>query len=101
MPFIPSLILNLRTGGCKKPLGVIYIILDNALYYRSRTVLEFLENNLRVQLLFLPPYSPELNQIENFCANFKRFVAKITYKFNKLADANSYAFCRQLQFIYL
>ena len=42
---------------------VIYIILDNARYYRNKLVLEY-ANNSRIKLLFLPPYSPNLNLIE-------------------------------------
>ena len=63
----------------EQPLGVIYIILDNALYYRSRTVQEFLGNNLRIQLLFLPPYSPNLNLIERLWKFFKKKVVYNTY----------------------
>jgi len=42
---------------------VIYIILDNARYYRNKLVLEYVKTS-RVKLLFLPPYSPNLNLIE-------------------------------------
>jgi len=38
----------------------ITIICDNARYYRSKAVAEYLENS-RINLLFLPPYSPNLN----------------------------------------
>ena len=48
----------------KQPLGMIYIILDNAKYYRSKLVQEFVKRNHRIRLLFLPPYSPNLNVIE-------------------------------------
>lgn len=42
---------------------VIYIILDNARYYRNKMVLEYV-NTSRIELLFLPAYSPNLNLIE-------------------------------------
>lgn len=43
----------------------IYCICDNAKYYRSKAVKKFLEDQAgRVQLIFLPPYSPNLNLIE-------------------------------------
>ena len=46
------------------PLAVIiYVICDNARYYRSRLVNQFLETS-KIQLVFLPSYSPNLNSIE-------------------------------------
>jgi transposase len=51
----------------------ITIICDNARYYRSKAVAEYLENS-RINLLFLPPYSPNLNLIERFWKFFKRQV---------------------------
>jgi len=60
----------------KQPLGIIYIILDNAKYYRSQIVTEFQRQNPRIQLLFLPPYSPNLNVIERLWRYFKK---NITY----------------------
>ena len=51
----------------------ITIICDNARYYRSKAVAEYLENS-RITLLFLPPYSPNLNLIERFWKFFKRQV---------------------------
>lgn len=56
--------------------GKINIIADNARYYRSKLVSQYLENNTRIQLIFLPPYSPNLNLIERLWRFFKR---KITY----------------------
>lgn len=41
----------------------IYLICDNAGYHKSRKVREYLQNT-RIELLFLPPYSPNLNPIE-------------------------------------
>ena len=60
----------------EQPLGLLYIILDNAKYYRSKLVREFLEKNPRVKFVFLPPYSPNLNIIERLWKFFKK---KITY----------------------
>jgi transposase len=51
----------------------ITIICDNARYYRSKAVAEYLENS-RINLLFLPAYSPNLNLIERFWKFFKRKV---------------------------
>ena len=52
--------------------GMIYIIADNAKYYRSKKVKEFLEDMPRVKLIFLPPYSPNLNLIERLWLFFKK-----------------------------
>lgn len=52
--------------------GMIYLIADNARYYRSKKVREFLEKNQRVKLIFLPPYSPNLNLIERLWLFFKK-----------------------------
>lgn len=51
----------------------IYLILDNARYYRARKVQEFLENS-RVKFIFLPPYAPNLNLIERLWRLFKKTV---------------------------
>jgi len=58
------------------PLAVIiYIICDNARYYRSKLVGQFLETS-KIQLVFLPPYSPNLNLIERLWKFMKK---KILY----------------------
>jgi hypothetical protein len=41
----------------------IYVIADNARYYRNTEVQKYLESS-RIKLIFLPPYSPNLNLIE-------------------------------------
>ena len=41
----------------------IYIILDNARANRAKAVFEYLKNS-KIELIFLPPYSPNLNLIE-------------------------------------
>jgi transposase len=51
----------------------ITVICDNARYYRSKAVGEYLETS-RIEILFLPPYSPNLNLIERFWKFFKRKV---------------------------
>lgn len=54
--------------------GRLYIVLDNARYYRAKVVRDFLEENPRVELVFLPPYSPNLNIIERLWLVMKREV---------------------------
>ena len=41
----------------------IHIFLDNAKYYKNKLVKNYLEGS-KIQLHFLPPYSPNLNPIE-------------------------------------
>jgi transposase len=47
----------------KHPIGTIYVVEDNARYYRAKLVQDYLATS-RVVPLFLPPYSPNLNLIE-------------------------------------
>ena len=43
------------------------MILDNARTHHTKLIQPFLEENRqRIQLVFLPPYSPQLNLIEGF-----------------------------------
>ncbi len=63
----------------KQPLGKVYVILDNARYYRSKLVHEFVEKNKRIRLLFLPSYSPNLNIIERLWKFFKKKMLYNTY----------------------
>lgn len=50
----------------------IYIICDNARYYRSKAVCAYLDHNPRIHLVFLPPYAPNLNLIERLWKLFKK-----------------------------
>lgn len=48
----------------KYPSGKIALILDNARIYHAKLLKPFLQENERLQLVFLPPYSPKLNLVE-------------------------------------
>ena len=49
----------------KYPTGKIVMILDNARIHHAKLLKGFLEENTnRLELVFLPPYSPNLNLIE-------------------------------------
>ena len=52
----------------------IKIILDNARYHYSKEVKAFLEEHPKMDLVFLPTYSPELNLIERVWKFFKKKV---------------------------
>jgi len=49
----------------------ITLVLDNAKYQRCHLV-EMLAKSMNIELLFLPPYSPNLNLIERFWGFVKR-----------------------------
>lgn len=53
----------------------IKIICDNAKYYRSKIVFQYLKKS-KIELVFLPPYSPNLNLIERLWRFMRK---KITY----------------------
>lgn len=58
--------------------NVIYIIADNARYYRSLVVRKYLEGS-RIKIIFLPPYSPNLNLIERLWKYFRKVVMNNRY----------------------
>ncbi len=57
---------------------VIHLYVDNARYYRSQLVQEYLKNS-PIQMHFLPPYSPNLNPIERLWKFLKKEVIKSNY----------------------
>ena len=46
------------------PTGKIVMILDNARIHHAKLLNPFIQENKRLQLVFLPPYSPKFNLIE-------------------------------------
>lgn len=57
---------------------VIYVIVDNARYYRSRWLKKAMKGT-KIKLIFLPPYSPNLNLIERYWKFFKKNVLNNCY----------------------
>jgi transposase len=49
----------------KHPDKTIYNICDNAKYYHARVLKDWLAQNPRCKVLYLPPYAPNLNLIEH------------------------------------
>ena len=62
----------------------IYVICDNAADYRSTLVSDYLKDS-KVELVFLPPYSPNLNVIERYWKFFKKKVLYNRY-YEKFAE---------------
>lgn len=56
----------------------VHIFCDNAPYYRNKAVKEYLRTS-RIELHFLPPYSPNLNPIERLWKWMKERVIYNTY----------------------
>ncbi len=62
------------------------IVMDNASFH-SKKRLSSVAQNAGCKLIFLPPYSPELNPIEKFWAWLKRFLRKILSSASSFDDA--------------
>ena len=67
------------------------IVMDNATFHRKSKLLPLAEK-AEVRLLFLPPYSPNLNLIEQFWAWLKRHLRKILPFHDSFDDALHSAF---------
>ncbi len=84
-----SLIPTLRPGQI--------VIMDNAAFHKTKRTKELIEK-AGCRLLFLPPYSPQLNPIEKFWAHFKNKVRIILENHENLRDAIMMTFCSAYQF---
>ena len=75
----------------------IYLISDNALYYKNKELAAWLHKQQKITWLFLPPYSPNLNLIERlwrlmknkaingfYYDTFSRFKEEIKYFFENI-----------------
>ena len=72
------LIKELKVGQC--------VVMDNAAFHRSQKTKELIES-VGCKIIFLPPYSPDLNPIEKFWANMKRWIKDKITEFSHLYDA--------------
>jgi len=63
-----------------------YCILDNAAFHR-KNILHTLAEKAGCKVIFLPPYSPDLNIIENYWAWLKRQLQKILKYHNNFLEA--------------
>jgi transposase len=60
-------------GRWPEPKSVL--IMDNAYFHHTDQIRELCDN-AGVKLLYLPPYSPDLNPIEEFFAELKAFIRR-------------------------
>ena len=67
------------------------IVMDNASFHSKKRLISVAQN-AGCKLLFLPPYSPELNPIEHFWARLKRCLRKILPSTSSFDDALFTAF---------
>lgn len=80
----------------------IYLVSDNALYYKNKELTEWIARDKRIEWIFLPPYSPNLNLIERlwrflrkkvingyYYQNFVEFKDKIIDFFKEIKSYNS------------
>ena len=62
------------------------VVMDNASFHKSPKTKKLIES-VGCQVIFLPPYSPDLNPIEKFWANMKRWIKARTTEFSQLNEA--------------
>lgn len=63
--------------------------MDNAAFHKSSKTRELIES-AGCKLLYLPPYSPELNPIEKTWANIKRSIRNFVAVLSRLFPGPSY-----------
>jgi len=68
-----TIVLFKKLETANKKAEKIYVICDNARYYRSKLIKQFLKKS-KIKLKFLPPYSPNLNLIERLWKHFRKIV---------------------------
>jgi transposase len=62
------------------------IVLDNASFHKKK-ILHQLATNVGCSMLFLPPYSPDLNHIEHFWAWLKQKLKSILHEYKDFDTA--------------
>lgn len=79
----------------------IYLIIDNATYYKNKDVTAYLaKQDCRIKLIFLPPYSPNLNFIERLWKYMKKYIIGVKYreKFKEFEEDIRYFFDHILEY---
>ena len=67
------------------------VILDNASFHKSPETRRLIEG-AGCKLIYLPPYSPDLNPIEKVWARLKKIIQYATQTFDDISSSIDYAF---------
>lgn len=73
------------------------VIMDNVSFHKSDRVRELIESK-DCELIFLPPYSPDLNEIERYWAILKKCIKRINEVFTDRWECIEYAILDTLTF---
>lgn len=90
-----------KTQLAYKDKRTIYLIVDNAPYYKNKDAQAYLERQgCRMKLIFLPPYSPNLNFIERLWKFMKKYIIGVKYreKFKEFEQNIHYFFDNLVQY---
>jgi transposase len=69
------------------------VVIDNASFHPQQRINQLIAQ-AGCEVIFLPPYSPDLNKIEKFWARLKHHVSMIIGQCESLWDAVQQAFCQ-------
>ena len=76
-------VFNIWLSQCLCPELIAWdvVVMDNASFHKSQKTRELIEATW-ARLVYLPPYSPDLNPIENYWALLKLYVRKYNTSFD-------------------
>lgn len=70
-----------------------YVILDNASIHKGNEIYDIAEE-FGINIIYLPPYSPDLNPIEKVWAHFKNILRRIRHEYENFKEAIEVAWNR-------